>query len=108
MDEINDLNAYGNRQARLEALRNGNEISHQDIERHLGRLHSPERKKKKNEEKQRLSEIEENLNNKNWGTPERLRYLLDLPSKTPFRKLDRRLLPNLFIRMRQSWFNSSH
>lgn len=108
MNNTNDLNAYGNRQARLEVLRDGNEISHQEIERHLGHLHSPERKKRKNEEKRLLAEIEEKLQSKNWGAPEKLKYLLSLPSKTPFRKVDRRLLPNLFIRMRQSWFNSSH
>ena len=108
MDDEIDVNAYGNRQARLEALRNGNETSRQEVERHLGLLHSPERKKKKNEEKRLISEIEENLMSNKWGTSEKVKYLLGLPKNVPFRKLDRRLLPDVIIRWRRSWFDRSH
>ena len=104
-DEI-DLNAYGNRQARLEALRNGNETSRQEVEQHLGMLHSPERKKKKNDEKKQ--DYHENLMSNKWGTSEKVKYLLGLPKNTPFRKLNRRLLPDVIIRWRQSWFDRSH
>lgn len=109
MTDENDINNYGNRQARLRKYTdNSLGITREDLAYHLGKLHAPAKRKQKRSEKNKITEVEAILKSPKLGEAEKFRYLMSLPSDTPFRKIDRRLLPDLFIKIRQRWFKSSH
>jgi uncharacterized protein with NRDE domain len=109
MSEDDDINDYGNRDARLRKYtKNGQGITNGDLDSHLRKILAPEKRLQKSLEKNAIAKVEAVLKSPDLGEAEKFRYLMSLPSDTPFRKMDKKLLPNLFIKIRQRWFKSSH
>ena len=104
--ETKDFEAYGNRTARLKfySREYGHSMDMSEKE-HLAMLAiSPERKEKK-----RRRAVADRIVDKMFTLPfeERLKYLMSLPVDYPFQHIDRRLLPKLFVVMRDRWFCSN-
>ena len=109
MSDTSKINAYGNRQARLRRhTKSKVDLSHDTVIHHLGKLHAQEKREQKKTEKELISEVEKILASNKMSEREKIAYLLALPQNTPFRKINKKLLPELFITMRQRWFKSSH
>jgi hypothetical protein len=101
--ETKDFEAYGNRAARLKfySPEYGHSIDMSEKE-HLAKLAiSQERIEKK-----RRRTMADRIVDQMFTIPfdERLEYLMSLPVDYPFQHIDRRLLPKLFVVMRDRWF----
>jgi hypothetical protein len=103
MFNSDNTEAYGNRAARLKLHMASQGQSMAGSEKvHLAKLAiSEERKKKK-----RRRELANLIVDKMFALPieERLEYLMSLPPDYPFNHINRRLLPRLFVMMRDRWF----
>ena len=75
MSEDDDINGYGNREARLRKYTNNSRgITREDLVYHLGKLHAPEKRKQKRSEKNKISEVEAILKSPKLGEAEKFRY----------------------------------
>jgi len=103
MFDLDNTEAYGNRAARLKRYMASHGHSMAEAEKvHLAKLAISEERK----EKKRRRELANRIVDKMFTLPieERLEYLMSLPADYPFNHIDRRLLPRLFVIMRDRWF----
>lgn len=105
-DDIDSM-AYGNREARMKHYRpkNGPSLYQTELEfrSRLVRNQKKINKRLKKEEEALISSLVEKLHP--LSNADRLSFLLSLPKSTPFEKLPKKLLPSVWLRMREIWFD---
>lgn len=103
-DEEKGLAAYGNREARLKFfLGEKNSPLFEATRRRDARLLATEKKNKRKGRRQLAGMIIDKLNV--MSEAEKVSYLTSLPTDYPFNHIPSRYLPELFRKMRNSWFN---